>query len=96
VNSNGPDYLQLAMKIQLNYDANGVLVDYANSLQSNATQLVALEQRSVTPTSSSFSNSFLRHHSLKDIQVYALAIQYRKEIQVFYFFFCLNNNNNNK
>jgi hypothetical protein len=83
VNTGGPDYLQLAMKIKLNYDAtNGILADYADSLQSNASQLVALEQRSVTPLSPSFSNSFLRHHSLKDIQVLSLSIVHRQEIQV--------------
>jgi hypothetical protein len=85
VNTGGPDFLQLAMRIDLNYDTKGVLIDYANSFtQQNVSSNSNLEQRSTTPTSSSFSHSFLRHHSVKAIHVFSLSIEYRKEIQVFF------------
>lgn len=83
VNTAGNDYFGLAMRIDPSYDAvTGYLVDglaAANAANSELPDEVKL-QEAATPLS--FSNSFLHHHSLKDIQIISISANLVREVQV--------------
>jgi hypothetical protein len=75
VNTGGPDYIEIGMKIMPNYTSNGVLVD----------ELQSYSKYQQDPYVAKFnlnSSTFLHHHTLKDVQVISLSMQYRYEKQV--------------
>ena len=83
LNTGGPDYVELALEIAPDYNSStGYLVDGINSLDSVHSSGEAPEISLQNPVPLTFPDTFLHHHSLKDIQLISLSMAYKYEIQV--------------
>jgi hypothetical protein len=82
INYQGPDFLEVAMKVTPDYDKiSGYLIDgmnYLNGLDANLNE----EIKKQNPIPLQFSDAFLQYRSLKDVQLVNLNMKYQLEVQV--------------
>jgi len=84
INTGGPDYFELAMKVEPSYDASsGYLVDGLAAMSGANNNIPAEVKLQEAATPLTFSNSFLHHNSFKDIQNISISANLVKEVQVF-------------
>jgi len=76
VNTGGADHIRLAVKVKPQF-VNGTKY-VLDGLDSSLIQL----PEEVNPVPEKFSEQFLHHHSLKDIQIMPLSMDYLLEVQV--------------
>lgn len=72
VNTGGPDYIEIGMKILPNYTSDGLLWDDAHPATADPS----------LPAYNLSSDVFRHHHTLKDIQIISLSMAYRQEQQL--------------
>ncbi|RYG70220.1 hypothetical protein EON64_00755 [archaeon] len=93
VNTGGPDYIEIGLKIEPNMTSNGMLWDAVQEQQLVLSQqpisafaeggrAARLVDPSLPPLLNLSSSVFMHHHALKEVQVLSLQMAYQYERQV--------------